>query len=302
MRLIFTIYCISWFTLLLLFIASKFKKNNPLDQEKWSFYAIVLTIAPLVVLLIPCILVKSKWNEHKRKKDAIAQEKMALAKREGKEIAIRNYNYAKLKRNIRLTYDYLNIGRMLHSLASEKKYSDMFLVLDRIRVDSNCKLSVSECQEVGIGDDSRVIVCDKYGEHTNIWDYLRVEVCPMGAWQVFLLHTLWRVLPHFWHGGYNARQYIFSKEDLMRIYFAEENIASLLRWAIDFDTDDLIAEITNYYNKYYVSCHYWDNRGGLYKEVIEITIDIDSGRCSNIISLQENVVWEYEPLTLKCHY
>ena len=55
MKIVLIVYGISWLILMAVYIASLFNKRKNVFSEKepWYLYAIIIAVAPLVVLLIP---------------------------------------------------------------------------------------------------------------------------------------------------------------------------------------------------------------------------------------------------------
>ena len=77
-----------------------------------------------------------------------------------------------------------------------------------------------------------------------------------------------RRLPLWWHDNYNKRDYIYSKEDINKItHFVDRNFdASVL---VNYD---LAQEIYGENGRYYISCCYWTDFGGLKREYVEISL------------------------------
>ena len=100
--------------------------------------------------------------------------------------------------------------------------------------------------------------------------HLIVEKSEAGAWEAYLFSLARHLLPTFWHGGYNAREIIFGKEELRRVPSQEGRALDvILRGqpvtpSVRFDGDTALVE-----------CCYWSEWGGLYREKVSITFDGD---------------------------
>ena len=112
-------------------------------------------------------------------------------------------------------------------------------------------------------------MCD--GEKdANIWKYLNVKDSPLGIWQAYLLYKYHHSLPCFWHGGYDIRSWIYSIDDFDSIDFINKEdayLAQKLRRCNFYITPEVIKDG----NKYYVTCCYWNDWGGLKRELVEVT-------------------------------
>jgi hypothetical protein len=120
---------------------------------------------------------------------------------------------------------------------------------------------------------------------------MSVENSHDGAWQAYLIHFLWHILPTFWHGGYDSRTYLFSKDDLRTLKTIEEKDQGVVAYLEDFDlTPEIVKSTLN--DKYYITCCYWSDWGGLIRELVEITID--DNKVVDFFNVQEKVEFEYD--------
>ena len=148
--------------------------------------------------------------------------------------------------------------------------TDMIGCLNNLSLPTSTYLNVRRCCNVGIGDRSHLYISEGNICDYSIWDHIVVEDSHMGAWQTYLLYSVWRTLPFFWHGLYDKRSYIYSENDIARIEFITNEVPKA---AMSIQEFNIIPEVIKKYSKYYVSCCYWNNWTGLNREVVEITIE-----------------------------
>lgn len=130
-----------------------------------------------------------------------------------------------------------------------------------------------------------------------------VDDSPLGALQVYLISKLWHYLPMHWHGYYDRRFCVFSKDDLLNIKirarrtsrerppkptneFADVN--GLPEEAL---ACDVTPKVTRYEDKYYVSCCYWSEFGGLIRELVEIKIE--NNKVTEFLDANREVLYRY---------
>ena len=247
----------------------------------------MIVLAPLALFIIPYFLYtdyRDKKKDQKRKAEREAKEKMELVRKVAAIAAFKSATPAEA--------DYAAMGNRLHKLAKEKNYNVFLNCLDKIHVPTGAKLLVEECSESGLGDESKVIIELPNGEHYNdiaMFKLMRIEKSCMGAWQAYLLHKLWHVLPLFWHANYDARDYIFSKEDVNSIQpFNEEDKADIIKHIAGFN---FTPEVRQNGDKFYISSCYWSDFGGLIREYIELTFD--GNKIADIFQFDSKSLYNY---------
>ena len=174
-------------------------------------------------------------------------------------------------------------------LVRQQKYNEFLNLLDKASLPSTMTLGVKECIRQGAADRSRLCVKRSDDAFTfNINEYLEFENSAMGAWQAFLIDRLWHSLPLWWHDNYNKRDYIYSKEDLNKItHFVDRHFdASVLA------NYDLAPEIYGENGRYYISCCYWTDFGGLKREFVEISL-LD-GKLDKPFLFDQKVIHRYD--------
>ena len=192
----------------------------------------------------------------------------------------------------------VNLWRKIVALTEAEKYDQIFDNLNEITTEDRYSLKIGLCKqpqegEYFIGDDSYLYVEDKNGnKDRDIFTHLNTTETQLGVWQIFILHKLWHILPHFWHGGYNYRTFVFDKQDLQKVVeFVNEDEMSF-DVSLDVSMYDVAPIITQNVNIYYVSYCYWNDWEGLVREVVEITIN--NGKVVDVHELNKNVLFEYD--------
>ena len=307
MKTIVIVYAISWLILLFVYIISLFqnKKSKKKDDAFEKFlnkhkstkekildklvYVIMIVFAPLVVFVIPYILIR----DIKSKKQArIREEERERSERDEKEhIAVCTTNYSALvsEKQNQCGDDYIRIAKSLKKLVDKKSYQEIINLFDKTSLPAAMKLGVRECEHKGAGSVSRLVIeTAENVREDNILNNLKFEDSPMGAWQAYLLCQMWHYLPLWWHANYDKRDYIYSREDYLNItHFIDRGFnADVLK---DFNVN---PEIYGNDGKYYISCCFWTDFGGLKREYVEVSIK--DNRVEGMFVFDEKVIYEYQ--------
>ncbi len=304
MKTVVIIYAVSWLILLIVYVISKFqdrktkKKDDALEKflnarkstkEKIVdklVYIIMIVFAPLVVFVVPYILIR---DAKAKKQEKIRKEERENAEREQLEHkAVCSENYAKLV-SLSNNNEFIQKAQSLFELVKKKDYGDILRLLDKASLPSTMKLDVQECNQQGTGSVSRLFVNTPNNERIfDIFDHLRFEDSIMGAWQAFLLNRLDHYLPLWWHANYNKRDYIYTKEDFDHItHFIDRGFDKSV-----LEEYNIAPEIKGGNGKYYISCCYWTDFGGLRREFVEISL-IDN-KLKGAFVFDEQVIHKYE--------
>lgn len=307
MRTIAIIYAVSWLILLVVYIISLFqdKKSKKKDDALEKFlnkhksakekimdkliYVIMIMFAPLVVFIIPYIFIR---DTRTKKQARIRKEERERSEREEKEhIAVCISNYSALvseKQNL-CGDNYIHIATSLKKLVHKKAYQDIIDLLDKSSLQPTMKLGVQECEHKGSGSVSRLFIeTAENVRENNIFNYLKFEDSPMGAWQAYLLCQMWHYLPLWWHANYDKRDYIYTRKDFSDItHFIDRGFnADVLK---DFNVK---PEIYGKEGKYYITCCFWTDFGGLKREFVEILIK--GNRFEEMFVFDEKVIYDYQ--------
>ncbi len=130
----------------------------------------------------------------------------------------------------------------------------------------------------------------KYYDFSPIYDiyqHLFVDWSEMGVWQAYLLSKATALLPVIWHGGYGKKIFLFSKNDIFKyktLCYRKINLDDL--------DDNLSPKITIEGNTATVSCCFWNNWKGLYRETQKIIYK--NGKVEFIGDSQIHVLYAYD--------
>lgn len=307
MKIVVIVYAVSWLILLIVYIISQFenkkskKKDDALEKllnkHKSTkdkildklVYVIMIIFAPLVVLVLPYIVFKHIKTKKEARIREEEREKSEREHQEHKADCIENYAKMAGVKQTQSGSNYVGIAQSLNELVMKKSYQKILDLLDKVSLPPAMKLKVRECEKQGSGGISRLFIdCQDNSCDYSIYDHLRFEDSLMGAWQAYLLGQMWHYLPLWWHANYDRRDYIYSKEDYNHItHFIDRkfnvNVLS------DFD---VAPDINGENGKYYISCCFWTDFGGLKREFVEVTIQ--ESKVKELFVFDEKTIYEYQ--------
>lgn len=101
----------------------------------------------------------------------------------------------------------------------------------------------------------------------DIYKHLNVKWFEMGVWQAYLLSKATALLPVVWHGGYGVKTFLFCDEDKAKIprFSGRVDLSKV--------DDDLSPKVRIEGNVATVSCCFWNDWRGLYRETEKITLN-----------------------------
>ena len=307
MKIVVIVYAVSWLILLIVYIISLFenkkskKKDDALEKllnkHKSTkdkildklVYVIMIIFAPLVVLFVPYIAFKHIKSKREAKIREEAREKSEREKKKHKADCIENYaKMAGVKQTLSGS-NYVGIAQSLNDLVMKKSYQNIIDLLDKVSLPPEMKLKVQECEKQGTGGVSRLyILLPGYACDYDIYEHLKFEDSPMGAWQAYLLGQMRHYLPLWWHANYDRRDYIYSKDDYSHItHFIDRkfNVNVLSEF-------DVAPDIRGENGKYYISSCFWTDFGGLKREFVEVTIQ--DSKVKDLFVFDEKTIFEYQ--------
>lgn len=183
----------------------------------------------------------------------------------------------------------VRIAQALKDIVKRGAHGEINNLLDRTSLPALMKLEVEECQRRGTGDVSRLFVSTQDNDcDYEVFKHLRFEDSPMGAWQAYLLSQLWHYLPLWWHANYSKRRYVYSKEDLA-------DITSYRKGEFDVEAIsgiDVTPEIYEKGRRYYVTCCFWTEFGGLVREYVEMKFK--DNLLEELFEFKRKTIYEYE--------
>lgn len=317
MELVVIIYGIAWLLSLLTLLYIHFTEKDKLfRRDNWKLSLFVITFAPIIFLvMLLCILISCIWDKKKdgdvkkkkeieeiKKKQAVENFKKchgffvdsAVIEQIGRKLLNINLDTFRMPEELQMKV----IGKRIPTVEEKILY-----VLDKIQLLEDYGLQL-EYEERGIGGRTYIYVKEPNGNLSkNFLDFVIVDDSPLGALQVYFLSKLWHCLPMYWHGYYDRRFSVFSKDDLLKIKVRSRKTRgerSLKPSDIYEEENDLPEEalacdvtpkVTRYEDKYYVSCCYWSEFGGLIRELVEIKIE--NNKVTEFLDANRKVLYRY---------
>lgn len=300
MKIVLIIYIVSWLILLAFYLYKREPGDNALkdlDGSEKAALVLGILLAPLAILIVPFYLVSvikekretAEWKRKEQEENEYRQKALA-AMRQAKSLRDKDKSSF---------FDFHAFITSLRSMLSkdlyvqvqkEENYPSIMKYLPDLSLPQRASLHVEKCRMEGSGDESKLFVEAPEGAYDlSIWDYITVKDNEEGAWSAYLLYNLWHVLPLFWHANYNRRFYLFDPEYIDFIQPMNKEDGESLRAAMKprYTYPDVIKAD----GKYYVSCCYFSNFGGLIQETIEITIN--NGNAS-FHEIEKNTLLKYD--------
>ncbi|MDE5653749.1 MAG: hypothetical protein K2I48_09865 [Muribaculaceae bacterium] len=157
---------------------------------------------------------------------------------------------------------------LLNQIITDNTPELVFSMLDKLSLTcGNLKLHVATSDTHDIGDESYFYIGDDENRDYKIYKHLKAEPSIEAAWQIYLLRYASTVMPVFWHGGYNVRNYVFDEASLndympLECYdMSGLSRANLLLPEITLTPDGRTAN---------VFCTYWNDWKGLVRDHLQI--------------------------------
>ena len=157
---------------------------------------------------------------------------------------------------------------LLNQIITDNTPELVFSMLDKLSLTcGNLKLHVATSDTHDIGDESYFYIGDDENRDYKIYKHLKAAPSIEAAWQIYLLRYASTVMPVFWHGGYNVRNYVFDEASLndympLECYdMSGLSRANLLLPEITLTPDGRTAN---------VFCTYWNDWKGLVRDHLQI--------------------------------
>ena len=317
MELVVIIYGIAWLLSLLTLLYIHFTEKDKLfRRDNWKLSLFVITFAPIIFLvMLLCILISCIWDKKKdgdvkkekeieeiKKKQAVENFKKchgflvdsAVIEQIGRKLLNVNLDTFRMPEELQMKV----IGKRIPTVEEKILY-----VLDKIQLLEDYGLQL-EYEERGIGGRTYIYVKEPNGNLSkNFLDFVIVDDSPLGALQVYFLSKLWHYLPMYWHGYYDRRFSVFSKDDLLKIKVRSRKTrgerplkpSDIYEEGNDLPEEalacDVTPKVTRYEDKYYVSCCYWSEFGGLIRELVEIKIE--NNKVTEFLDANREVLYRY---------
>lgn len=318
MELVVIIYGIAWLLSLLFLVYVFFSEKEKLfRRDNWHVWLLVIAFTPIILLgiilytSISCIWDKKKDSDVKKEK-AIEEAKKKQAVEIYKKCSdslVETSVIAQISRKLlNINFDTFRIPEELQMMVVGKRIptdeENILGVLDKIKLLEGYSLELEFPDGSGCGGRTYINVKEPNGSLSKKFlDFMIVDDSPLGALQVYFLNKLWHHLPMYWHGYYDRRFNVFSKEDLSQIKVRStktrgerplkpsdiyEEVNDLPEEAL---ACDVTPKVTRYEDKYYVSCCYWSEFGGLIRELVEIKIE--SNKVTEFLDANREVLYRY---------
>ena len=317
MELVVIIYGIAWLLSLLTLLYIHFTEKDKLfRRDNWKLSLFVITFAPIIFLvMLLCILISCIWDKKKdgdvkkekeieeiKKKQAVENFKKchgflvdsAVIEQIGRKLLNINLDTFRMPEELQMKV----IGKRIPTVEEKILY-----VLDKIQLLEDYGLQL-EYEERGIGGRTYINIKEPNGNLSKKFlDFMIVDDSPLGALQVYFLSKLWHYLPMYWHGYYDRRFSVFSKDDLLKIKVRSRKTrgerplkpSDIYEEGNDLPEEalacDVTPKVTRYEDKYYVSCCYWSEFGGLIRELVEIKIE--NNKVTEFLDANREVLYRY---------
>ncbi len=274
-------------------------KPRKVNKRNVLFTIIGAILWPLTLLIVIFgVIIQLIVEKRQTKKYEVKARQKALEAKKKEQQRMDAFNNSIPSDNPTDIDECVALWKQIVALTDAEQYAKLTECLNEINVADGYTLNVSLCKTPqddedfnGIGSDSYLYVADKDGKQEwDIFKFIKVTNSVKGAWQAFVLHELWHILPHYWHGLYNYRQFIFDKQDFQNVHSFGQGRFWIM--PIDASKYDVQLKITQNGNDYYVSYCYWNDWEGLVREVVEITI-ID-GKVTETNNLSKKVEFQYD--------
>lgn len=302
MKVALIIYSISWLILLAIYLyrrkESTFNWKESDSLEKFVIFLVIL-FAPIIILCLPYFLFTNIRDKRKSQKDAEERKKEQQIELEYRSKALASIRQAKTLGSQNGSFDFAAYLASVRSssttnlythMQDERNYPKILDLLPKLTLPNGMSLHVEKCKQQGSSDSSKLFVETPDGSYDkNIWDYINVECSEEGAWNAYILYNLWHVLPMFWHALYDRRYYLFFKEFTDYIECLQKEDTIMVRKAMKQHIT--LPDVVKANGRFYVTCCFFTNFGGMIQETVEIAID--NGKASFHVIEQKTLV-EYD--------
>lgn len=318
MELVVIIYGIAWLLSLLFLVYVFFtEKEKIFRRDNWHVWLLVIAFTPIILLgIILYISISCIWDKKKDRDFKKAKEIEETKKKQ----AVENYKKCSdslvetsvieqiSRKLLNINFDTFRMPEELQMMVIGKRIptdeEKILGVLDKIKLLVGYSLELEFPDDSGCGGRTYINIKKPNGNLSKKFlDFVIVDDSPLGALQIYFLSKLWHHLPMFWHGYYDQRFSVFSKDDLLKIkvrsrktrverplkpsdIYEEEN--DLPKEAL---ACNVTPKVTRYEDKYYVSCCYWSEFGGLIRELVEIKIE--NNKVTEFLDANRKVLYRY---------
>ncbi|MBR5169874.1 MAG: hypothetical protein IKW85_04840 [Muribaculaceae bacterium] len=106
----------------------------------------------------------------------------------------------------------------------------------------------------------------------SVWDDVMVPFTELGIWQAQLLHRALTFMPKGWHGNYLNHWYVFSQDDMQRIFDKYSSYKSVDHEMLEsyLGRDDILPSVNIDGDKAVVTYCIWTRWGGLCRLTVPV--------------------------------
>ena len=293
MIVIVILYVISWIVFVIFFIdeVRRHEISKKYFAENWVKLMILFASGPFIMIPITIKSIEDMYKDAKEDK-TFKDEKQ---REELRNALLMDHVKGFSKEQRHFEPSYVATFNKLHQTVKDKSYGDIIECLSKITLRRTYRMNVLECEWHEIGDKSKIYVIGWSNvPHLNYFRYANVEQSAEGAWQAYLLSTLWHILPLYWHANYDNRSLIFTKEDLLipkYLKFVTGHKLKQIYSEVSESNIDFSPYVIEDGNHYYVSCSYWNGWKGLCREFVTVTYKDDLVSVSEPFATE--VLYEY---------
>ena len=206
------------------------------------------------------------------------------------ESAMKNYELAVNNNNIVLTPELTDLAERFFEKAIRLDYPGMFSCLEGVSLPDGKELCVKEIEGIYKWEATEVCVKTNGELDGNIFNHIKVSKGMLGAWEAYLLYSVWHVLPLFEHANYHRFDFLISEDDISTVELQEEaHRAEIVQSIKPFFKKPEIAQKGNHF---YITCRYWCKWEGLRQEIVEIIID-ENQMVSSIVNVDRSKLFDY---------
>lgn len=293
MKTVLVIYAICWLILLACYLYQVKKHYASLPWEEhapWYYYLVAVVAAPLIIIIALYLLWKRIKEKEKLKRYIRERERREQEEQRKREQAEVLFKEASSEQENQCGPGYIATAQSLHQAVREKIYSAIQKILDKMAVPEGYSLCVEECGQKGHGDESELYVTKNVLDHNYdvFTEALSFEDSCEGAWQAYLLYQLKYSLPLWWHANYNKRFYLFEAKDTAHVFHFSKSCDVVLNQT----DEELFPEVYGKDGRYFVTCCYWSDFGGLIRECVELVFK--EGRLTEFIPFSSTTILSYK--------
>ncbi len=142
-----------------------------------------------------------------------------LAKDEQKDLLCKEaYEKTLLTQQFVDTTNFGDIGKTLYNIVKNMDANSVLKSLSELELEPGSRLIFEEVKESkkSILRWTEPVIELYNGKHScDLFSHLTVKHSPMGAWQTYLLTTIYHILPQDMTVNYRHKYYVFSKDDIL---------------------------------------------------------------------------------------